>query len=512
MIFKMKHLYIAGLLFAVMLFACKDEIREAGFEDIQDLTAYDYIKENEERFSSFLSILEKGGLDKRLSAYNPEGNGYTLFLPDNEGINQFIDASSQFSSLNDLLENEEFAAVFSRFHVINRVFDTNAFPLGAFNRPTLSDDFLTVSFVTQGDTSFYKINNEAAVTKSNIKVSNGLVHEIETALTPITFTSYDWFELNTDYSILKNAVDLTGLRSAIDFNSKDEDSGLPVTILAEPDSVYNQNGILSVNDLIAEISPNNSDYTSSLNPLYNFVAYHFLTGRYFIDDFVDVSTNYTTLSDIPLNINGKGLDIAINKGKQVFDTLVYKADTTFIDFIKFNYDASNVITQTGVIHFIDRMMKQQTPSRSISIFQFYEEKYINDLRQENGTYLIEYPEDLVSINWSGADLFFVKLDQSSATGNDYLQIDGDFLISYTIPKIVQGSYTVYLKAEAFNVFIDGTKLGSLIDLTRGGSSKNPFMDIKLGTIEFKNYSEHQIKIRSLVPGRFLWDYIKFEPL
>ena len=107
---------------------------------------------------------------------------------------------------------------------------------------------------------------------------------------------------------------------------------------------------------------------------------------------------------------------------------------------------------------------------------------------------------------------------SIAWSNDYIEITGDFIISYTIPALVQGNYTVFLQADAFNttnalieVYIDGTKLGRLVDLTAGGSSASPFIPIQLGTIEFLSYEKHTIQVRSLIPGRFCWDYIQFQP-
>jgi uncharacterized surface protein with fasciclin (FAS1) repeats len=515
-----KTVYIISFFLALIIISCQPEPLAPNFEDVEDRTAYDYMMENEEEFSSFIAILEKGGIAKTMSAYNPDGIGYTLFLPDNNAVNHFIDNNPAYSSLNDILNDQEFVDAFSRYHVVNMEINSNEFPFGAFSEPTLSGDFLTVSFVIETDTSYYKINNSAAVTKSNIEVSNGYIHLIESALTPITFTSYEWLGSHPEYSIFKEAVDRTGLQEIIDINLKEFENQQPVTILAEPDSIFNKDGIYSVDDLIAEISPDNDDYTNESNPLYNFVSYHFLNGRFFIDDFVDVSTNYTTYSDIPLNINGNGLDIAINKGKQVFDTIVVQSDTTFIDFIKFKYDASNVLTQTGAIHFIDRVMRQQTPSRAIRTFEFYEEPLFDEYRQEGGTFIIEGEEALQTIQWTGADLFFVDLgeEESSAWGADYLEIDGDFTISYTIPKIIQGRYTVLIGAEAFNaenalieVFIDNKKVGSLVDLSTGGTSDNPFQQIELGTIDFTRYSEHVVEIRPLIPGRFLWDYIRFEP-
>jgi hypothetical protein len=240
----------------------------------------------------------------------------------------------------------------------------------------------------------------------------------------------------------------------------------------------------------------------------------------FLDDFVDVVTNYPTYSEIPLNINGAGLDIVINKGKEIFDSIINPPDTTIIDYIGFYYDESNVLTQSGAIHFIDQILKQQRPSRAIQTFEFYEESLLNEYRMEDGTYLIEDTSLLDVIKWSGTDLFFIEEgEESTAWSDDYLFVEGDFIISYKIPKIIQGKYTAFLGAEAYNganalieVYIDGKNTGRLFDLATGGSSAYPFARIELGTINFTKYESHIIEIRSLIPGRFSWDYIRFEPL
>jgi uncharacterized surface protein with fasciclin (FAS1) repeats len=508
---------------AIVFNSCKEPNHEADFKHSQKYTIYSYLTENKDDFSSFLSILEEGGIDKTLSAYNPYGADYTLFLPDNKAIDKFIAESEDFSSLQELLNDEEFCKIFSRYHVLNMGVHTQDFPFGAFPEPTLSEDYLTVSFVIETDTSYYKINNQAAVVLPNIEVSNGYIHQIEEALKPITFTSYDWIKKKSEVSIFYDAVELTGLQDVIDFNWKDKDvERQALTILAEPDKIYKENGVNTVQDLAQLISPSDDDYTNYKNPLNNFIRYHFLTSSLFIDDFEGVATNYTTFSEIPLNINGTGMDILINKGKQVFDTIISdQGDTTIIDYITFLYDESNVITQSGAIHFIDRIMTQQPPSRAIKTYGFYEEALFNEYRRKPGTYLLEDPDALEYISWIGADLFFVDLGEqkSSAWGSDYLQIDGDFILSYQIPKIIQGKYKVFIAADAFNernalieVYIDGKKVSGLIDLSNGGNSNSPFQKIKIGTIDFKRYSTHKIQIKPLIPGRFLWDYIRFEPI
>lgn len=520
---------IFGLVVVILMnYSCTPkEPPVPGFKDMIHFTIYDFVKDSSivddptHNYSSFLEILQKGGIDKTLSAYNPNGDNYTLFLPSNDAIDRFIQNDSRFSSLQDLLNNQAFVDVFSRYYVLNKGYRTDNFPFGAFAEPTLSDDYLTVSFIVQPDTSYYKINNQAPVMRANIEASNGFIHLISECLVPVTFTTYEWLGLHDEYSIFKSAVDMTGFKDSLSTNLKEVKLGQPLTLLVEPDSIYNKNKIYSADDLAQRFSPGRTDYTNPTNPLFNFVGYHILVGNYYLDDMEGLSTNYATLSDIPLNINGAGLDIAINKGKQVFDTIVHnQIDTTFIDYIGFYYDQSNVLTQSGAIHFINQLMTQQKPNRAIKNFQFHEEPLLNEYRTKAGSYLIEDTLALQRIRWSGADLSFVQEAAGSETtlDGDYLQIQGDFVMTYRIPKIVQGKYTAFLAANAYSssnavveVFIDGKKIGGLVDLSRGGSANNPFPKIELGTIDFIKYSEHTIKISSLIPGRFLWDYIQFEP-
>lgn len=508
------------LLFVILVVACEDERVDATFEDVIEQSICDYITDNEE-FSSFLRLLKSESLTGTLQAYNPDGDGYTLFLPDNEAVSAYIE-QSDYSSLEELLNDDsDFRRQLCLYHIVNTSISSDDFPIGALSDYTLNDDYLTVSVVSVTDSSYYLINGEAAVTDADIEVANGYVHLINYMLDPITFTTYEWLEDHSGYSIFKNAVDLTGLEETFSFNSKDEDAeGSELTLLLEHDSVFNAADIYSLDDLIELVSPDDDDYTNTSGSMYNFVAYHLLAESAFLDDFYDVTTNYVTYSDIPLRINGEGTEIKINSGKTNFDTIVDSGDTTIIDYITFDYEESNVVTQSGVIHFIDQVMQQVTPSTATQTFEFFEENLLNEYREEAATYLIDDTSFLDRISWSGADLYFILSDDEShsAWNQDYLYIDGDFTISYTVPEIVQGEYSVYIHADAYDsdnamieVKIDGSQIGSFIDLSTGGSADSPFTAFELGTINFLKYEEHTIEITPLIPGAFSWDYIQFVP-
>lgn len=528
-----KILYTISLLACVMItmaVSCDPNEIEIDFEDLEKQTIYDYIVENKDQYSSFLTILERSGLDKTLSAYNPNGDGYTLFLPTNEAIDSFIQANENYNTLDDLLNDEDYIWYFSRYHVVNEGIKSDEFPFGAFSEYTLSEDFLAVSFIIETDTSYYKINNQAPVIQDNIEVSNGFVHIVSRALTPVTQTAYGWLKSNDGYSLFLAAVDTTGLDELLNINPKADKDLLPFTLLLEHDSIYYKKGIFSFQQLVNYVSPGRSDFDNPLNPLYNYVAYHVLSQRLFIDDFTEASSNYSTYSDIPLHVDGMGMDILINKGKEMFDTIVHSiGDTTFINYIGFNYDASNVITQSGVIHFIDRILRQQPPSRAVQTYEFFDRPMFEEFQIVTGPYLIEDSTLLNSMSYSGSELTYINYsDEEAPNGlwsNDCIQLDGDFTFSYKIPKIVQGAYTVFLAADFYSpdrenavieVYIDGKAVGGTVDLSNDpdirATSENPMGTKELGTINFIKYDAHTITIKALIPGSFTGDFIRFEPL
>jgi len=521
---KRNYIYIYSIIIGLsLILSCQDkEHLLPGFKDQITFSIFDYIKKDSTEYSYFIKILRETNVDKILSSYNPYNDGYTCFLPNNKAIEKFIEKSNRFKSLNELLNDTNYLNEFCRFHIVSKAYKSDDFPFGALPDYTLSKDLLSMGFVVKPDTAYYVINNQSTIIKLNIETSNGYIHLIDEALMPIAFTMYQWLEQNKGFSIFKKAIDTTGFVDLLnkDFKLKNV-TGRKITLLLEPDSIYNKNKIYSINDLIKKISPDRNDFTNNFNPLYNFIGYHILAGDYFLDDFQNNATNYITYSDIPININGKGMDIKINLGKEKYDTIINGNDTTYIDYVGFIYDQSNIVTKTGVIHLIDKVNKQQTPSRAIQTFEFFEEPVFNEYRQEVGENLIEDSSSLNVIKYKGADLMFVKAPENTinAWNNDYLMIDGNFVISYTIPSIIQGEYTIKLQAEAYNtknaviqVYIDNKKIGSLINLATGGSSASPFYAFELGKINFIKYEQHIVEIRSLIPGRFLWDYIRFEPI
>ncbi|MCK4922259.1 MAG: fasciclin domain-containing protein [Bacteroidales bacterium] len=502
---------------SIFSFSC-DTSFEPSFVGEDAFTISQYIETNKEEYSMFWELLNITNLKNTLSMYNPHGNGYTLFMPSNEAFNNYISGNEKYSSFDELLNDLDFANVLIRYHIVNGNIETNDFPFGALPDTTATGDFLTIGFDSSGDTTVYKINNKAPVITSNIELLNGYIHVIGETLEPVAFSGYDWLFENDDFSILSEALTISGLKDTLGIFRNTRTGSLTknyYTILAESDDVFSMKGINSIDDLIAEYGTPGLELTNLENEFYQFAAYHILEGSYFLDEF-DESSNYNTYANFPVKINA-GIEIKINPCSDTLDILIEDQDTTFLNYVRLDLIESNILTKNGAIHILLDILNLTNPGRTKRTFEFFEEPVIKELKGTPGEYEFTNPEEMEVLFWMGADrLKYVKSGSSIPTNNnDYIEIEGDFVIEYTIPAILPGLYEVELKTESSNnknatiqIYVDGKRIGGNFDLKSGGK---PFDVFRVGSIEFLKYEEHTITVSSLMPGKLTWDFLRFTP-
>ncbi|HKK60919.1 MAG TPA: hypothetical protein VJ951_00065, partial [Bacteroidales bacterium] len=132
---------------------------------------------------------------------------------------------------------------------------------------------------------------------------------------------------------------------------------------------------------------------------------------------------------------------------------------------------------------------------------------------------------LTNLSWEQgvSEIIFVQdaeeadPDWRDPSDQNYLIIDGDFSITYRLPKIVKGVYDFRIKAHALSdqnavveIFLDGQKIGGTVDLTKSGSNDFPFNTFTIAEkFVFNSYTEHEITVKSLIPGVFKWDEVQF---
>jgi len=340
---------ISGLALILLIGSCDTRREELDWMNEDNMSISQYLEQNQEEYSKFTRLLEEGKLISTLYAYNPYGIDYTLFLPTNDAIDKYISQNPKYTSFEELLKDTGFVKTLTRYHTVNRKLHTDEFPDGALEDMTLTGDRLITGFYAEGNNQLIKINNVAPIIKSNLKMTNGYIHVISEVLEQVKITGYDWLQQQKDYTILAQAVKLSGIQSRLWWKE--------YTIFAEHDSVYHQSGIYNVNDLVKRIATPGLAVSDRNNAFYLFTAYHFVGGDYYMNDFNWGYAKYTTLATgKPISVN-VGVNVQINEG---IDTYGYRVsdsgDTTLIDFISPIWVKSNIMTSTGPVHSISDIL------------------------------------------------------------------------------------------------------------------------------------------------------------
>lgn len=336
------------IILAVLVTACNTEREETNWVDGDTLSISQYLEKNHEEFSMFYRLLKEGKMLNTLYAYNPYGEDYTLFLPTNSAIEKYIQQNQNYGNFEELLKDTGFSKVLTRYHTINRKLHTDEFPDGALFDKTLTGERLVTTFYTDGNNQAVKINNSSSIVKANLKMTNGYIHVVSEVLQQAKVSGYDWLQQNKDYSILAQAIKLSGLKSKLWWTK--------YTILAEHDSVYRKNGINSVDDLVKRIATPGIPVSNKASAFYLFTAFHFIGGEYYLNDLKWGNEDYTTLATKQLMIN-VGVDIKINQGVEVYEYKISATgDSTLIDYIRPIPEYSNIPTRTGPVHSIPNLL------------------------------------------------------------------------------------------------------------------------------------------------------------
>lgn len=344
------------IILTVFISSCETDPYGSNWNEEDSLSISQYLEKNRDEYSSFYKILHEGKMLNTLFAYNPYGEDYTLFLPTNEAIDHFILQSQDYGNFEELLKDTSFVKKITRYHTVNRKMHTDEFPDGALIDTTLSGDRLVTMFFSDGNDQLIMVNNSAPIIKSNLKMTNGYIHVISGVLQKTEVSGYDWLQQQNDYSILAEAVRLSGIRNRMWWNK--------YTILAEHDSVYHRNGIYNVEDLITRIATPGMSLSNRNNVFHLFTAYHFVGGEYYLNDFNWGNRKYTTLANISLPVD-VGTEIKINQGIDYYGyTISNTGDSTLIDYIRPVWENCNIMTTSGAIHSIsDLIFYEPFPSK-----------------------------------------------------------------------------------------------------------------------------------------------------
>jgi uncharacterized surface protein with fasciclin (FAS1) repeats len=332
-----------------LITSCKSDSFDTDWFSRNSLSISNYVEANKKEFSKFHKLMLESKLLNTLYGYNPYGNDYTLFLPTDKAIENYIGQNPKYSNFEELVRDTGFIKKLVRYHIVNSKVHTDEFPDGALLDRTLTNDRLVTGFYTDGTNQIILINNTTPVTKSNMLMTNGYIHIISEVLQKQEISGYDLLQKLNGYSILAEVIRLSGVRSRLWWSK--------YTILAEHDSIYRKKGIQTAQDLIARIATPGMQLSNQQNKFHLFAAYHFVGGEYYVNDLEWGSNNYATLATgKPLTVD-VGIDLKINPG---IDTYIYTkpntGETIAINYIRPIWEKCNIMTTTGPIHSISDLL------------------------------------------------------------------------------------------------------------------------------------------------------------
>lgn len=440
-------------------------------------------------FTEFNTLLENTLLDGFLAIRGP----YTLFLPNNDAMKAYY-ASKGINSINDLDIETQKKLVYN--HLILAEISSGDIGLGAIREVNALGDKLATEFAG----SDILINKTAIVVDRDIKASNGVIHEIDHVIEPISIDIFELVSSDPQFSLFSKGLELTGIKdtlTTVEFAYSGKMARTYFTLLAVPNDVFAKYGITTIDQMINYFTDEPNKITDVNNGFYQFIEYHCLTGSYFLSDFE--SQLYPILS-----FNNNVL-------LTVDDDYKLNNDSETDAYTHFRIEDSNVPAKNGALHVIDDLLPVIDPEPTEIIFDTCEQ-----FEMMQGDYYMKYYQKwydgqntFKNIKWEGDYLQYYYKDHGTIVQNNFdgLQMIGYWWLEVTTPKIMKGKYEItghVWGGRVCDVYVDGVKTTHI-----GSSDENR---VPWGTFEWDTTIEHKIKMVSTSYSTIFWDTIELTPV
>lgn len=522
---------VVVLLFSIGLISGCKKI-EINPTTTSDVNIVGYLEKYPDSFSLFRQIIERTGYSDFLNAYG----AYTCFAPTNSGVKTWLTkigaASVDAAKLEDLKG-------MVKFHLLEDTITTGSFKDGKLGIPTMYGQYLITGVGTDSHgSSSYFVNRQAFVSKSNIKVGNGYIHQIDQVLVPATLTLAQELEAKPDYSIFVQAMKETGFYDVL--NKVDSDPNKRwMTLMAESNQSLADSGITSYAILKAKYSQlNRPDSTG--DSLHMYVAYHILSGIKFLGDII-TSPSHETLQPQEV-ISVQLIDGAVVLNQVEFNGVLEKG-------VELKRPTSDNAATNGVWHDVKGhfTLKYRKPTAVYwDVATFPEILKLPAYYQKQGyTWKRESEADqpLSEITWGWGslastnfmDYYYNASSSNSITGRGAMHFDAIRMPmglpsrpvwwELLTPPIIKGKYKVWIcyiqrkqssgSNQLCQVSIDGDVLPRTMNFTE---TRPAGTDAELEAIGWKRYTEGT---NSVLAGRFVGVYdfkttrrysIRFTPL
>jgi uncharacterized surface protein with fasciclin (FAS1) repeats len=497
-----KAIFITGLMMIVtctfLIPACKKP--DLVINTTEDVNIVGYLEKYPDSFSLFKQILDRTGNSSFLNAYG----AYTCFAPSNSGVKTYLQrigaATVDAADLNTLKD-------MVKLHLLGDTVYTGSFTDGKLPVITMYGQFLVTAVKNDGGVSSYIINRQASVSKSNIRVGNGVIHVIDNVLLPATKTIAKQLEEKPEFSIFVQALQATGYFTLL--NTVNPDTSLRwYTVFAEGNQALADSGINSYNAL-------KTKYSQTGNPLLEhdslnmYVAYHITKNIKFLGDIISVSVHTTLLPQEVVSVKLINQEVVLNE--DVFNGVLEKGIT--LDRPKSDNAASNGVWHFAKAHFMVKYRKPTALYWDVSAFEeimklpaYYKKANYNFTRAT------EADNPIKDHYWgwgslAGTNALSYLYSASSTVTNYSVNNDVNMLPlglpsrpvwwEMRTPPIIKGRYKVWIcyswqkQSSSSNQLCQVTVNGTLMQRTFNFTEARPIgTDAELEAIGWKRYIEN----------------------
>lgn len=516
--FKSYILSISIVLLIIFSYSCLDDDIGDAYTTATEEMLGEHLQNNPEQYSEFLKMLDTTKVLQMLNAYGE----YTCFAPNNNAINDYYSSLNR-SSLKDFELDSIKKFVYD--HIIKGavVLEEN-FSEGRLLQVSMNNRFFSTHF--EGNANGYSIyvNHYSPIVDSDIEVHNGVIHQISKVLNPTEKLLFEVIADNPKFKLFAEAMGATGFHNKLNLVSdetydKDDFEGnyplantdrlgthiiLPVskkygyTALIESDSVYAENGINNLDDLIAYAKnvydqnfPEDANITDLKNPknsLNRFVGYHLINKQlgkskfiHDLDNTIHSIKTYDMFEYIETMSPNTLLEVRThrNTSRTTLINFITKTEEC-IQISEDNYDIDAV---NGVFHEIDGILTYNTDviaeisSKRLryDAASFFPEFTNNNMRGMGVETKLRYiiPPGYTDRLWlsEGTTFYYYLPDPRLADyQGDEIFLMGLYDFKITTPVVPEGTYEVRMGYQpnggrgTAQLYWDGIPCGIPLDL------------------------------------------------
>ena len=498
-------MFLAGL-----LYSCKDEPTTIFTFKKEMMGAY--LENRPDEFSEFKKLLDTTEVLGLVDTYGK----YTLFAPTNEAMFKYYQLKGKHSLKDfqaDTLKKIAYDHLIKDYAIKSENFIDGLLPYS-----TMSERFVSVSSRSNNNVFLYYINNNSAIIKKDIEVSNGIIQEIDHVIDPSLLNIVQAIESNPRFSIFAKALQETHLVDSLklmrdytynpklyDYLPKGHQWGgsideVPIsrkygfTALLESDETLKKYGINSYEDLKAfaeqHVYTGNNDGTSSdvtdrTNPLNMFISYHLINKKITATKFIDAYDEDHMLKQFDMyeyiETMCPNTLIEIKKERSSGETNLINKSRETGDAIRIIAKDSDAVN--GVYHEIDKMLiydDKEVAEMSTKRIRMDGASFFPELTNNN----MRYFDKKNPRSWVFPQNYIKRLTCTKATNfcylnacDSYLDYEGDeiflagmYEFSMITPPVPAGTYEVRFCYQptafrgAAQLYWDGVPCGIPLDL------------------------------------------------